>query len=559
MQYLADSRQNVNYPGRFSLVQQLVPKDLIEDFATDIKFGSAVAVRGNNLFVGANQFGVESQSSNNGAVFHFYNDTGAKGWDLVENQQASVDVNTVLKAYLYHKDTNQVIHYLDYIDPAKGKILGQAEQELTYKTDYDPAVYNNSARSDITFSDTYQWGKQQVGQLWWDLGSVRYIDYEKGSIKYRTDNWGAQFPGSSIDVYEWVESNYPPNQYATLNGDGQVKYTDTYVTVNYVDTNTNLAVVRYYFWVKNKISVPSTSTRKLSALTVANYISNPRASGIKYMAVIREDAVALFNVFEDIVSDKIILHIDYSLGVNEDIIHREYALLSSTVDKPTSIPQSIYNKLLDSISGQDAYNNVVPDNSLPAHLKYGIENRPRQSMFVYRQNAIQEMVKFVNTVLKNTVVTRGFDLESINTGEPLPDITLGEYDLRCENSTEFSFLNPLYFPLNYKVLVVNDSNYNNKWTLYQCKRQEGWVLHRIQSYDVTEFWEAVDWYAAGYSELTVPNYTIQEVLNLNDINSFLTTGDVVKINNNGQNKWILLEVTDTDLKIVGIQLGTIQF
>ena len=559
MQYLADSRQNVNYPGRFSLVQQLVPKDLIEDFATDIKFGSAVAVRGNNLFVGANQFSVESQSSNNGAVFHFYNDTGAKGWDLVENQQASVDVNTVLKAYLYHKDTNQVIHYLDYIDPAKGKILGQAEQELTYKTDYDPAVYNNSARSDITFSDTYQWGKQQVGQLWWDLGSVRYIDYEKGSIKYRTDNWGAQFPGSSIDVYEWVESNYPPNQYATLNGDGQVKYTDTYVTVNYVDTNTNLAVVRYYFWVKNKISVPSTSTRKLSALTVANYISNPRASGIKYMAVIREDAVALFNVFEDIVSDKIILHIDYSLGVNEDIIHREYALLSSTVDKPTSIPQSIYNKLLDSISGQDAYNNVVPDNSLPAHLKYGIENRPRQSMFVYRQNAIQEMVKFVNTVLKNTVVTRGFDLESINTGEPLPDITLGEYDLRCENSTEFSFLNPLYFPLNYKVLVVNDSNYNNKWTLYQCKRQEGWVLHRIQSYDVTEFWEAVDWYAAGYSELTVPNYTIQEVLNLNDINSFLTTGDVVKINNNGQNKWILLEVTDTDLKIVGIQLGTIQF
>ena len=559
MQYLSDSRQNIDYPGRFSLVQQLVPRDLDQDFATDIKFGSAVAVRGKNLFVGANQFGVQSQTSKNGAVFHFYNEDGAKGWDVVDLQQDSVDVNTILKAYLYNKDTNQIVHYLDYIDPVKGKILGQAEQELTYKTDYDPAVYNNSIRSDITFSDTYQWGKQQVGQLWWDLGTVRYVDYEKGSIKYRTDNWGAQFDGSRIDVYEWVESNYPPSQYATLNGDGEVKYTDTYVTVNYVDTSTNLAVVRYYFWVKNKISVPSIASRKLSALTVSNYIANPRASGIKYMAVIRQDAVALFNVFEDITSDKIILHIDYAVGLNEDIIHREYALLSSTIDKPTSIPQSIYNKLLDSISGVDRYDNIVPDNSLPAHLKYGIENRPRQSMFVYRQNAIEEMVKFVNTVLKDTIVTRGFDLESISSGEPLPDITLGEYDLRCENTTEFNFLNPLYFPLNYKVLVVNDSNFGNKWALYECKRTEGWRLQRVQSYDVTEFWETVDWYAPGYSELTVPNFTIQEVINLNDINSLLTIGDVVKINNNGQNKWVLLEVVDTDLKIVGIQLGTIQF
>jgi len=564
MQYLADSRQSIEHPGKFSLIQQLIPSDINADFSSDIKFGSAIAVRGNNLFVGSTNDSSSFTSEVNpqlyhGSVFHFINATGHKGWDQVEQQQERVDLDCILKVYLYNKDTNQVLHYLDYIDPAKGKILGQAEQELTYKTDYDPAVYNNSLRADVTFSQTFQWGKQQVGQLWWDLGTVRYIDYEQGSIKYRTDNWGAQFPGSGVDVYEWVESNYPPAQYAAQNGDGQVKYTDTYVTVNYIDNTSNLAVVRYYFWVKNKVSVPSNPARRISALTVANYIANPRGSGIKYMAVLREDAVALYNVFEDIISDKIILHIDYSTNTNEDIIHREYALLSSTIDKSSSIPNEIYNKLIDSLSGQDTSDNIVPDNSLPVQLKYGIGNRPRQSMFVERRNAIAEMVKYVNTVLRQTVVTRGFDLESINTGEPLPDITLGEYDLRTENLTEFGFLDPLRFPLNYRVLVVQDSSIDNKWALYKNLRTEGWQLSRIQSYDITDFWELVDWYADGYSSLTVPNFTIDGVINLNDIDSRLTVGDVIKVLNNGQNKWILLEVLEQDYKIAGIQSGTVQF
>jgi hypothetical protein len=564
MQYLPDSRQNIDNPGNFALTQQLIPTDINVDFSADIKFGSAIAVRGKDLFVGATQDSSAftspvSPQKYHGSVFYFNNETGSKGWALVESKQNRVDINSIVKVYLYNKDNNQVVHYLDYIDPIKGKILGQAEQELTYKTDYDPAVYNNSSRSDITLSQTFQWGKEQVGQLWWDLGTVRYIDYEQGTIKYRADNWGAQFEGSSIDIYEWVESDYPPAQYASLNGDGEVKYDDTYVSVNYVDPVTNLAIVKYYFWVENKISVPRTPSRKISSLTVAEYIKNPRGSGIKYLAALRDDAVALYNIFEDVISDKIILHIDYASKINQDIIHREFALLSPTGDSPSNIPQAIYNKLLDSLSGIDVYNNLVPDTSLPVQLKYGIGNRPRQSMFTKREQAIANMVEYVNSVLKQTIVTSGFDLEALSGGEPLPDIALGEYDLRCENILEFSFVNPLTTPLGYKVLVANDSSVGNRWALYENLRSDGWRLVRIQSYDISEYWEYVDWYATGYSSTTVPNFTIDATINLNDITNRLTTGDIIKIKNSGQNKWILLLVTDENLQLIGIQSGTIQF
>ena len=56
----------------------------------------------------------------------------------------------------------------------------------------------------------------QLGQVWWDLTTVRYIDYDQGDDAYKIANWGKLAPGTSIDVYEWVGSSYLPSQWAAL-------------------------------------------------------------------------------------------------------------------------------------------------------------------------------------------------------------------------------------------------------------------------------------------------------------------------------------------------------
>jgi len=58
------------------------------------------------------------------------------GWDVYRSEEPTVDLDGIIKVYTYSAQTSTIIDNLDYIDPAKGKVLGVAEQELNYKVDY---------------------------------------------------------------------------------------------------------------------------------------------------------------------------------------------------------------------------------------------------------------------------------------------------------------------------------------------------------------------------------------------------------------------------------------
>ena len=102
---------------------------------------------------------------------------------------------------------------MQLIDPPKGIISGLADTEIQYKLERDPARYNNSDLDTYLYDTDELWGTKQVGQIWWDLSTVRFIDAELGNNRYRRENWGQVFPGSSIDIYEWVSSNEIPTAY----------------------------------------------------------------------------------------------------------------------------------------------------------------------------------------------------------------------------------------------------------------------------------------------------------------------------------------------------------
>ena len=71
---------------------------------------------------------------------------------------------------------------------------------------YDPATYNKSSTASLKTSSKLYWGQQQVGQVWWDISTVRFIDPNQDDIVYASRRWGQVFPGSRVDVYQWIES-----------------------------------------------------------------------------------------------------------------------------------------------------------------------------------------------------------------------------------------------------------------------------------------------------------------------------------------------------------------
>ena len=568
--YLGDSRNNIANPGGFAYVQQLKPSNIQSptfNIAEGIKFGSAFDVRNQRLFVGA-----ENESTpvtGGGTVVLFTNPDNLFGWDVYRSEEAKVDLDGLIKSYIYSADDQTIIQNLDYIDPAKGKILGRAEQDITYKVDYDPAVYNKGSLDTVSLDPEYYWSEQQVGQVWWDLSTVRFLDYEQGSVLYRTNNWGRIFPGSQVDVYEWVESKYPPSRYVETGGNGEPKFSDdsAYATISYVDPQSNTPTVKYFYWVKNKTDVTVNQFgRTIPTVTIADYIRNPKGSGIPYYAAIRPDSVAVYNILNDLIGRDTIYHLSYKTQLNSSIIHSEYALLGENTTQSSAIPVTIYNKLVDSVAAVDKFGNPVPDPNLGVQERYGVEIRPRQSMFINNFGATQTFVNYCNSVFKQYLFSQGYNLTLLQgsvladngAGEQVPAANSGAWDVQVNNYAELTYINIIIQPLGYKVLVLNDDTVGNLWTIYTKQADDTWLLTRVQSYRTSDYWQFIDWYADGFSAKITPDYTINTLADLSNLNS-LRTSDIVKVLNNGQGQWALLQVFPNLVNTVGLQNGTIEF
>lgn len=553
--YVNDSRNSIAHPGNFLYVQRLAPPT---GLTSNSGFGYDIAVNDYTLL--ASSYTDSSFYTNGGLVHQFANPSRLLGWDVYKSESPKVDIDCLTKAYIYSKNSQTILYNLDHIDPAKGKILGRAEQDISYKTDYDPAVYNNGSNSSVSKNTSFYWNNTQVGQVWWDLSAVRYIDYEQSTIEYRTSNWGSVFPGSSIDVYEWVESLYPPSQYAANGGDGVPKYPNNsaYVTLNYVDPQTNITIVKYYFWVKDKTTIAVNEYgRSMPVSSIRDYIQNPKNTSIKYYAAIRDDSVAVYNLIGDITGSDTIFHLDYKTKLGTDVlIHSEYALLSESDTTSKNIPISLYNKLVDSIAGVDAVGNSVPDSNLPVQIRYGIDIRPRQSLFVDRSAAIKQMVNYANAIFAKNIISQGYNLENLGASDPIPPINSGAYDRQVADIDELSYVDIIILPTGYKILVVNDVSVSGLWTIYRKSADNTWVLNNVQTYRTGDYWEYTDWYAENFDQTNLPNYTVNTFADMAVLK--IKSGDIVKVLNNGQGKWSLLQIYPSIVLTVGIQSGTIK-
>jgi len=559
-----DPRDEVEHPGRYAFCQQIDPGDL----NPRDRYGAAIDIIGDFLVVTSTAD--DTSGTDTGSVYVFNNQTGGRGWNLIRYQQPTVDVDSVNRIYLYNNNTNTILSNLEFIDPAKGKILGQAEQEIKYKTAYDPAVYNRGSDTVETIQRDVFWGPAQVGEVWWNLDAIRFIDYEQDSLIYRSLNWGRLFPGSTVEVCEWVESDVLPSLYVeTYPGQGVPKYANNsaYVEIINVDPVTNIIGNKYYFWVINKPNLDENlPNRKLPLTVITTLIENPKGNGTPYAAIIAENSVIVYNISDYLSADNTILHIDYELIRNDSIIHSEYELIQKN-NADSRVPERIVNKLIDSLSTKDSAGNTVPDLNLSVADRYGIEIRPRQSMFVDRIAALNVLIEFTNNLFEQYPISVQFNLTNFLAEEAKPNIKLDEYNEAVDTEDLLQFIDTynlydkdgvfLNDPTGYRVLVLTNTTLEGRWTLHELTADRTWNIIQTQSYKTSLFWDYVDWYYTGYNSSVKATYAVDTLVDA--LKLPYAPGDIIKINNAGAGLWELVLVNDNrEFFTIGRQNGTVQ-
>ena len=386
-------------------------------------------------------------------------------------QSDKINTTQFEKTLLYDDRDDKVNLSMTIYDPLKGIIPAAADREITYKSEVDPAIYNN--HSDINLISTSNpWKDEYVGKVWWDQSTTRYIEYENFDNEYRRQHWGRLFDGSSVDVYEWVKSTQLPVDYS---GTGTVKSITEYVSESVIDMYTSTSISYFYYWVKNKTQVPSSQSRVNDIVSVSNLITSPLTQGLSYFAPISPNSFMIANIVNNLTKDNSVLQINYrkrNIKDKSDPIHAQWLLIREHY-KDAQIPNQIWNKMVDSLCGYDVLDATVPDITLSVNDRYGNKVRPRQTWF----KDIKKARKILYQVLNDITSKISLDVEHSNWDNTVLTSVYNEkvnwyYNTSFDDDTVIDTIVDYYADIN--VVGLTEGNivkvnygYNSKWELWQ--------------------------------------------------------------------------------------------
>jgi len=488
-------------------------------------------------------------------------------WLPIRNQSLMVDSDLMQSCVLFTSLYNEPSTVLQYFDPIQGKIPSLAEQELVYKRENDPAQYNKSINDTINLQTDQAWGDEHLGETWWDLGSVRYVDYHQGDLKYRIQHWGQLAPGAEVSVYEWVRSPVLPTDWAslaaagqpvTLNGITFIPSGEVYNpslpswTEQTIYSSVGQAQIWYYFWVKNSSMQPTASWRRLTTQEISNVISNSNNQQIPWWTAIDSTNILVANVRNKLAGSSKILQVAWQDASEDPTVHSQWQLFRPG-DSRSVIPQQFWQRCVDSLLGFDGLGNDVPDYRLAVQQQVGNLVRPRQSWFRDPVAAGANFVTVANQLIANlddplvTDPNKTTWREYFFSQEPLPPNT--QYDFTASSISDRDLLIPTLY-LGAKVLVTS-----SPWTIYQWQGDDTWTVIRIQAWNTELYWQYVDWYATGYSVTNIPTQTVPLIRDLDYLNGPAT--GIVKVLNDGSGKWQWYQWLDSTWTLVAQQDGSI--
>jgi hypothetical protein len=497
-------------------------------------------------------------------------DTWFKTYRAEENPINSKLFNV---AKLYDKTEHTVDATMQLIDPPKGIISGLADTEIQYKLERDPARYTDSGDVSFVHDTDETWGAKQLGQIWWDISTVRFINAELGDNRYRRKNWGELFPGSTIDIYEWVSSTVLPTLYT---GTGTVFDSSRYCEIEVWNDNLNMFITTYFFWVKDVEIVPAINFRSRSAVDVKNYITNPTKQGINWYAPISHnyewtEEIIIGNTSTTQTIGLTVLATEISWitinGVNvnwsqgtadtdgkvntiilpsaptiNDSLHIGYkrdggAMVINNIDHLLTIDDSVL---------QLRYNTKPTESNVHKQWKLISPNDPRSSI------PPQFINKFIDSIT-------GYDA----TGLVVPDSTIlndiEKYgtltrprqtwfkDLKTARKEFVTFMN-----IKLKPLALDDERI-------------AWDTGLTQTLITTEDWyavkesttsdEGITTYVYWDKDTAIINYTVKTVTERNALTT-VAINDIVKVANAGNNRWKLYQFVGWGLLKSWVAIGS---
>ena len=530
--YLSVYNESLANCGNFVYAQSV--NDINETYGSQPMYGHAVEFNASHVVIGTPNFKPDTVA---GQIITYFNSTGTPDWSVYRSSSPIVDINRIQNIQLYSAITNNTLDNLDYIDPLQGKILGSVRENIDVVSNSDPAGYNSLSAGEMV------WGATQVGQLWFNTSTTRFVNYHQNSIVYNSKWWGQIFPGSDVTVYSWITSNVPPIAYP---GPGTPFNTDRFA-IEYTLNATGVLTPVYFYWVRNTNIIFTKRGKTLADSIIQSYIASPINSGISYFAPLEQDIFALYNCGDNINANDTVLHIGFSTGTNDDVSHSLYNLIRTNyaddflpglpstnhnhmtlhgqINTTTGVPESLYDRMLDSLCGVDESGAVVPDPYLPKPVQYGIYARPRQSFFVDRLLALKNYLTYANTVLAQYPISE----------------TRRSLFLYTEGVT-----NPSTDPV-YNTDPTSPYYSVNPWT--------GPI---IPFYSTTDYWYYINWWATGYDDNTKSALQVPIYADLATINA--TAGLIVTVTANGDGKSETYVYTNLNTwERIGLQDGTIEF
>jgi hypothetical protein len=444
--------EDQGYPGQvyvFELKDQtyILSEKLEADLIDNEGFGYSLDSTASVIVTGSPNFAPTGTKI--GMTRIFRKDVTKNSFAILAEETPMVNIDLLKSVAVYDDEHYLKIADLDIIDVNKLKILGRAEQEIKFKTPYDPATYTNGT-DEVSVDIDQAWFEKNVGVIWWNISTAKWAYYEQGDLAYRAGNWNQLAPGASIDICEWVESSMTPADWAkmadTTDGlsvgiSGQPLYGNAVYSIKrFTNPNTGLSYgTKYYFWVKGKTITPTgIPGRNISAASIATLIENPASDGTPILAIIDTDKFLTYNLSSVITGDSALINIEYYNSERRpNATHTEYQLLTEGI--ADSLPSdALEQKWLDSLVGFNQAGNPVPDPTLLPKQRYGLAFRPIQTMFVDRGTALKIVIDRSNDILATRPFADLIDFENLNQVEDIPNATLNLYDLTVDTFAELS-------------------------------------------------------------------------------------------------------------------------
>ena len=517
----------------------------------DDSFGKSIALSSQNVYVAAPgreiSVGSDSTRVDAGEVYVYNKTSNVNYWNVDVTQPNLVNPYLIKKTFLYTQGNNKLLLDMPRIDPVKNLFFAQIDQDIKYKTDFDPANYDS-------------WNDEHVGEIWLNTTQLKFLWYEQGDLNYKLRNWGKPHPSAVISVKEWVKSTLTPSQWnaQSITEDGSnAGITGTanedFNTQDVFSDITNNFITFYYYWVEQPTILPNVSTRSVTAAQIANTIQDPKTFTDNYTAIISDDALLLSIQASILTNKNLSFHIENTSDENELEPHVEYLMVAEG-DDGVKINSTLVAKMEDSLIGTDSFGRKVPDLTFPDDMRYGLENRPRQTIFKDRTDALKGIVTFINSRLTLAPYATQVNLTKFNESDPIPNEKLGEWNQQVDTEIDLDYINTETLVSGHTVLVTLDSQADG-WSIWTYNGS-AFTRTKSQTYDTTRYWSYADYYATGYSLSTVPDIIVANEKSKKELSP--NVGQIVKVRSsyNGQFRTYLKTATGYD--VIAIGQGTLE-